>query len=91
MDTKSPDYDKPSIMKCFLGCMIHMLWDDNLQVNGTAVIGDLTGFNMQHQLYWTVEDLKRSAVLMNVSILWTAYKVQCLKKEIGVFMIIMFD
>ena len=67
MDPKCRDYDKSTPMKCFLANIIYMLRDDNLQVNGTAVIGDLTGFTVQHQLFWSPDDLKKLATVINVS------------------------
>ena len=56
-------------MKAMVGSFLHNLSNDKLQVHGIAVLGDLTDFQVKHQTYWTLDDLKRSAKMMNVRIM----------------------
>ncbi len=67
-EPKSPDYDKPAIMKAMIGLFLHNLSTEKVQVHGVAALGDLTDFQVKHQTYWTLDDLKRSAAMMNVCI-----------------------
>ena len=68
LDPKSPDYDKKDLMQAMFGLFISQTWDEGSIVNGFTGLADLTHFGVKHQTYWTLDDFKRSADMMNVSL-----------------------
>ena len=40
--------------------------DENAMVNGFVYVCDMSGMDMSHQLFWTLEDMKRNMHLFQV-------------------------
>lgn len=58
---------KQDMMHAMFGLMLHHSGDERTIVNGVTGFADLTDFGVKHQTFWTLEDLKKSADMMNVS------------------------
>ena len=50
------------MVKGFIGLYTHLLWDENLHVNGL----DFDGFGLKHQTYWGVDDIKSTMTMFQV-------------------------
>ncbi len=60
------------------------LWmcrDEEVQVNGIIYLMDLTGFNMKHQAFWNLEDMKIMMNLYQVHALRLVQSVHNLKRQ----------
>ena len=66
IDPKSKNYDKNAIMKAMMGGIVFALTKEEIQVHGVSSMGDLTGFTMAHNSFWTLEDIKKSSAIWNV-------------------------
>lgn len=47
-----------------------MNYDENIQVNGVLYLMDFGGFEVKHQMWWGLDDIKNSFKLWQVSITW---------------------
>ena len=54
------------MVKGFIGLYTHLLWDENLHVNGFVILWDFDGFGLKHQTYWGVDDIKATMTMFQV-------------------------
>ena len=59
-------FTKEFAVKAIFGAFLAMLQDENLQVNGIMYIFDMTGYEMRHMRYFTIEDNKKLVKLWQV-------------------------
>ena len=65
-DPYSKKYNKNDVHAAIIGLSIYQSKCERTAVNGITAFFDLTEFQMKHQLFWKLDDLKRIADLMNV-------------------------
>ena len=59
------------MMKGMFGTMLYYsTMHEKSVVNGVTGMGDLSRFQVKHQTFWTLDDVKRWSKLMNVSSCW---------------------
>ena len=66
-DPKSKKYSKKDMFVGMIGIMLYQNMKERNNVNGFMGFGDLTDFQLKHQMWWKLDDLKRFAEFMNVS------------------------
>ena len=67
LNPKSTKYDKKAVWGAFMGGIIARISDEALQVTGIRALGDLTSFTMAHQSFWSMEEMKKTSSIWNVS------------------------
>ena len=67
-DPKSNKYDKNDIFAAIIGLSLYQSTCERTAVNGITAFLDLTEFQMKHQMFWKIDDLKKFADLLNVNI-----------------------
>ena len=71
-DTKCKKYSKKDIFVGIFGMFLYHNTNENNNVNGSICFADLTDFQLKHQTFWSLEDLKKLADVMNVSFVDTS-------------------
>ena len=67
-DPKSKAYDKKDIFHALFGVFINETACERSIVNGFTGMMDLTTFTLKHNSIWSMDDLKRTGDMMNVSL-----------------------
>ena len=56
-------------MKAQMAVFHLMMRDENTNVNGFVYLMDATGLDLKHQLYWSLEDVRRQMHITQVDII----------------------
>ena len=67
-DPKSKKYDKNDLFAAVFGLSIYQSTCERTAVNGIVAFVDLTDFQLKHQAFWKIEDIKNLVELVNVRI-----------------------
>ena len=59
-------FTKGFTVKALFGTLLAMLYDENTQVNGIMFMFDMTGYEMRHIRFFSIEDNKNFAKLWQV-------------------------
>ena len=66
-DPKSKKYSKKDMFLGIFGMMLYHNMTERNNVNGFMGFADLTDFQLKHQTWWNLDDMKRFSDIMNVS------------------------
>ena len=61
--------DRRHLMKAQMAILHLIMRDENTNVNGVVYLLDMTGLEVKHQLYWTLEDIKRNMHIFQVKLM----------------------
>ena len=61
--------DKRHMMRAQMAIFHLIMRDENTNVNGLVYLLDMTGLEVKHQLFWTLEDIKRNMHLFQVKLI----------------------
>ena len=62
----STEYKKNDVIRGMVVLFFYSMFDEETQVNGTIYFEDTSNFTMKHQMYFGIEDTKRSMQLWQV-------------------------
>ena len=65
-DPKSKKYSKKDMFLGIFGMMLYHNMTERNNVNGFMGFADLTDFQLKHQTWWNLDDMKRFSDIMNV-------------------------
>ncbi len=66
LDTSGKDYGPDAVMKAVFAIMLHLLSDENNQVNGFIWFSDMSNFSLKHQTFWGYDVMVNSTKCFEV-------------------------
>ena len=73
-DPKSKKYNKHDLFAAVFGLSIYQTTCERTAVNGIVAFLDLSDFQLRHQAFWKIEDIKNLVDLVNVRISRESFK-----------------
>ena len=66
IDVHSTEYKKNDVMRGMVAMFFYAMYNEETQVNGSIYFEDTSSFSMKHQMYFGIEDSKRSMQIWQV-------------------------